>query len=152
MLCSWVIRPHQDAPARSQDTNGSHIYQLDLKKPKVLPYADYVRPSLLEKRKRKAIDDLGSLSPSKKATTVASHAGSPEWSDLSDDIVMGEWKEWECICTIHFILVVVTSCEINVMCLCLCQYFGSRGMVPLAPLWYMYTCKNTDSDSQIYCS
>lgn len=90
MLCSWVIRPRQDAPARSRDANGSHVYQLDLKKLKVLPYVDYVRPSLLEKGKRKATDDLGSLSPSKKATTAASRAGSPEWSDLSDDIAMGE--------------------------------------------------------------
>ena len=81
MLCSWqwVIRPHPDTPARSRDTNRLHVYQLDLKKLKFLPYADYVCQSLLEKGKRKVTDNLGSLSPSKTATTVAPPL---EWSDL----------------------------------------------------------------------
>jgi len=84
MLSSWVIRPRPNAPPRRRDATGSRIYQLDLKKMKVLPYSDYVRPSFVDKGKRKASDNLESVSPSKKATTAATRASSPEWSDLTD--------------------------------------------------------------------
>ena len=79
ILFSWMFPPRPEA-ARNQ-ANGSHAYQLEIKKMKIMPYSDYVRSSFVGKGKRKASDDLGS--PSKKTATAAT-AGSPEWSDLSD--------------------------------------------------------------------
>jgi len=83
MLSSWVIRPQPNAAPMSQDGTGSHIYQLDLKKMKVMPYSDYVHKNFIGKGKHKADKDcVGSLSPSKKVVTCPS---SPAWSDVFGD-------------------------------------------------------------------
>lgn len=83
MLSSWVIRPRPNSAPRSRDASGSRIYQLDLKKMKVMPYSDYVRPNFVKKSKRKANDNLGS--PSKKISTAASRLDSPEWSEILEE-------------------------------------------------------------------
>lgn len=84
----WIIKPKPSAPPQSKDANGSHIYQLDLKKLKLLPYADYVRADLVKgKGKRKATDEghhAGSPSPRKKRkTSTQSPAISSD--DLTED-------------------------------------------------------------------
>lgn len=67
----WIIKPKPSAPTNSKDANGSHIYQLDLKKLKQLPYADYVQAHMVKgKSKRKSNDDhADSPFPNKKKTT-----------------------------------------------------------------------------------
>ena len=83
MLSSWVIRPRPNAAPRSRDGTGLRIYQLDLKKMKVMPYSDYVCENFISKGKHKANEDhAGSLSPSKK---VATHPSSPAWLDVFGD-------------------------------------------------------------------
>ena len=79
ILFSWMFPPRPDGP--SNQANGSHVYQLEIKKMKIMPYSDYICSSFVGKGKHKASDDLGS--PSKKTATAAT-ADSPEWSDLSD--------------------------------------------------------------------
>ena len=83
-LLSWIIKPKPSAPPNSKDASGSHVYQLDLKKMKILPYMEYVQANMIKgKGKRKTGEEHGDDSPSKKLATK-------KYSDesLTDDDTM----------------------------------------------------------------
>lgn len=84
MFLSWIIPPKANVPANSKEACETHVYQLELKKMKLLPYADYVRTNMFQgKGKRKATEASDESSPPKK---LAANKHSVE--SLTDDDTM----------------------------------------------------------------
>ncbi|KIM66486.1 hypothetical protein SCLCIDRAFT_21954 [Scleroderma citrinum Foug A] len=80
----WIIKPKPSAPPNSKDAAGAHVYQLDLKKLKLLPYAEYVQTDMVKgKGKQKADGKHGENSPGKQISPNKSST-----SSLTDDETM----------------------------------------------------------------